>query len=363
MVSHSAVDLFCGVGGLTHGLRLAGLNVVAGIDLDQSCQYAYEYNNFNSRFIQAYILSINHKYIKNLHQNNSIHILVGCAPCQSFSKYTKRYRKDNILQPNKIIKYDIDSKWKLLNSFRNIIKYTLPDIVSMENVPEIKNEQIFTDFCDLLLLLNYNINYSIINCQEYGVPQSRKRLVLLASKFGEIKLIPPLFTEDKWPTVKSCIGDLPPILAGEQNVDDRLHTASALSAINLRRIRNSIPGGTWHAWDDDLRLKCHKKNSGRTYTSIYGRMDWDTPSPTITTQFFGYGNGRFGHPEQDRALSLREGALLQTFPHNYEFIAPTSKFNRRNIAIHIGNAVPVELGRAIGNSILKHISNCDKNVK
>jgi DNA (cytosine-5)-methyltransferase 1 len=134
-----------------------------------------------------------------------------------------------------------------------------------------------------------------------------------------------------------------------------MHSAASLSATNIKRIKSSKPGGTWRDWEDNLKLKCHQKKSGNTYLSIYGRMTWDAPSPTITTQFYGYGNGRFGHPEQDRALSLREGAILQSFPPDYELVDPKKKFKRREIGTHIGNAVPVELGRAIGTSMVKHI--------
>ena len=134
-----------------------------------------------------------------------------------------------------------------------------------------------------------------------------------------------------------------------------------MSEINLKRIRSSIPGGTWKDWSDDLQLSCHKKKTGRSYGAVYGRMKWDEPSPTITTQFYGYGNGRFGHPEQHRALSFREGALLQSFAANYKFVENESAFNRRELGVHIGNAVPVELGRAIGISIQKHLNELGVN--
>ena len=134
-----------------------------------------------------------------------------------------------------------------------------------------------------------------------------------------------------------------------------MHRSSSLSQINLRRIQQSVPGGTWRDWDDDLKLKCHKKDSGTTFPSVYGRMEWDKPSPTITTQFYGYGNGRFGHPEQNRAISLREGAILQSFPDDYIFVDEEHPAKKRELGTHIGNAVPVELGRAIGVSIQRHI--------
>lgn len=162
----------------------------------------------------------------------------------------------------------------------------------------------------------------MVYAPDYGVPQTRKRLLLLASKFGDISLIEPEFNSDTHPTLRDTIGKLPEIKAGETYEHDPLHRCRNLSDLNLKRIRQSKPGGTWRDWDDDLLLEAYKKDSGKTFGSVYGRLEWDKPANTITTQFPGIGNGRFGHPEQDRALSLREGALLQTFPLNYEFVAP-----------------------------------------
>ena len=352
----TVVDLFCGIGGLTHGLRLAGLNVTAGIDLDSSCKYAYEHNNAKANFITADVDTLLPEEVTALYPENGLRILVGCAPCQPFSKYTKRYRKGEQNGGRESDKWQQNNKWKLLYSFADIIRHVLPDIVSMENVPELSDEQVFEDFRNTLTQLEYNVSYSIVYCPNYGVPQNRRRLVLLASRLGELNLIEPLYNEENYLTVKSSIGELPHIEAGVSNPNDVMHSAASLSAKNVLRIKSSVPGGTWRDWDENLKLKCHKENSGKTYASIYGRMCWDAPSPTITTQFYGYGNGRFGHPEQDRALTLREGALLQSFPPDYEFVDPAREFNRREVGTHIGNAVPVELGRAIGVSIQNHIA-------
>ncbi|MDR1688678.1 MAG: DNA (cytosine-5-)-methyltransferase [Clostridiales bacterium] len=352
----AVVDLFCGVGGLTHGLRFAGLNVIAGIDVDQSCQYSYEHNNQNTKFILADVSSLPFEKIAELYPKGSIRVLVGCAPCQPFSKYTKRYRKGEQNGGREKDVWQRDNKWKLLYSFADIIKHVLPSIISMENVPELKDEQVFTDFCDTLIKLGYSVSNSVIYCPDYGVPQNRRRLVLLASRLGEIKLIEPLYNAENYPTVRERIGELPHVAAGESYHGDIMHSSAKLSDKNIRRIRASVPGGTWRDWDESLRLKCHKEKAGKSYVSVYGRICWDLPSPTITTQFYGYGNGRFGHPEQDRALTLREGALLQSFPPYYEFIDPAREFNRREVGTHIGNAVPVELARAIGISIINHIT-------
>ena len=351
----TVVDLFCGVGGLTHGLQLAGLNVVAGIDVDAACRYPYEENN-NAVFIESDVALISSQKIARFYNSDDIRILVGCAPCQPFSKYTKRYRKEEKEKGRQGDRWQKDNKWMLLYSFAQKIVDIAPDIVSMENVPELEKEKVFSDFISTLKHLRYNVSYSIAYCPDYGVPQSRKRLVLLASKFGKIALIEPEFTPENYKTVRHAIGNLPELKSGQKSLHDTLHFCSKLSAINIKRIKCSRQGGTWKEWNKPLQLKCHQKKSGKNYIAIYGRMSWDKPSPTITTQFYGYGNGRFGHPEQDRALSLREGAILQSFPSNYMFLPDNIETKVRDIGTHIGNAVPVQLGRAIGKSILKHLN-------
>lgn len=340
----SAIDLFCGIGGLTHGLQLAGIHVNAGFDIDASCRFAYEANN-NSVFVEADVANLAAAEIVEYFPAGDIRILAGCAPCQPFSRYTQRYRKEG----------QIGSKWRLLDSFARLIAEIRPEIVSMENVPELSTQSVFTDFVDVLKSLEYYVQWKIVYCPDYGVSQSRRRLVLLASRLAEIHIIAPQYQPDEYLTVRDIIGALPPIDAGRSDENDPLHCSSRLSDINLKRIANSVPGGTWREWDEALQLDCHRKDSGITYPSVYGRMIWDEPAPTITTQFYGYGNGRFGHPDQDRALSIREGAMLQSFPADYAFLRPDERVNKRALGIHIGNAVPVNLGRAIGISILGHI--------
>jgi DNA (cytosine-5)-methyltransferase 1 len=224
----------------------------------------------------------------------------------------------------------------------------------MENVPQILNHQVFQDF--LIKLKQYNIWYQVVDCRQYGIPQTRKRLVLLASRFGEIELLPPNLLESHYVTVRKAISKLPPLTAGQSDKRDPLHTASSLSKINLRRIQASIPGGTWRDWDESLLAPCHRKESGQTYSSVYGRMEWDVPAPTITTQCFGFGNGRFGHPEQDRAISLREAAILQTFPRSYKFIKFGERARFNVLGRLIGNAVPVRIGEIVGRSLIQHLS-------
>jgi len=343
----AAIDLFCGIGGLTHGLIKEGLNVVAGIDIDDTCKYAFESNN-NSKFISKSVTNVSSKEIDDLFGTAKIKILVGCAPCQPFSSYTFKdpEKKDN-------------EKWKLLYEFERLIIESKPDIVSMENVSQLinfKKEPVFDDFIKTLKDEGYYVHYEIVNCTEYGVPQNRKRLVLLASRLGTIDLIPKTHSKDEFVTVIDAIGELPPINDGEFHPDDRLHFARKLSPKNKLRIKATPYGGSWNDWPEDLKLECHKKDSGKSYSSVYGRMKWEEPSPTMTTHCVGYGNGRFGHPEQDRGISLREASILQSFPKNYKFFDENEEFSTVMVARQIGNAVPVRLGEIIAKSIKKHIS-------
>lgn len=343
------VDVFCGIGGLTYGLQHVGLDVVAGFDLDGTCKYAYEHNN-NALFIEKNIEDVSGREIKKLLRGYGTKVLAGCAPCQPFSRHQKdkKHRSKH-------------KDWSLLYQFSRLVGEVKPDIVSMENVPELEKEKVFKDFVVALENLKYKVSYRVVDAAKYGVPQRRKRLLLLASRRKKIKLIEPTHNEPV--TVEMTIGNLPEVESGAANEYDNLHIASALSDKNIERIQHSTPGGTWKDWPDYLKLDCHKKESGSTYSSVYGRMCWDDVSPTITTQFIGYGTGRFGHPIQDRALTLREGAMLQTFPVGYQFICDGDPIIIREIAKHIGNAVPPRLGEIIGISIIENVKKRRYNKK
>jgi DNA (cytosine-5)-methyltransferase 1 len=250
------------------------------------------------------------------------------------------------------------NKWTLLYEFSRIIKETQPQIVSMENVAQLlnfKKAPVFEDFINNLKKQGYSVSYEVVNCPDYGIPQNRKRLILLASKLGAISLIPKTHTKNDYVTVKDTIGSLAEINDGEKNIKDPFHLSRKLSPLNKKRIKATPYGGSWKDWDEELRLICHKKESGKSYPSVYGRMLWEKPSPTMTTHCIGYGNGRFGHPVQDRAISLREAALLQTFPLNYEFAENVNEINTTIIARQIGNAVPVKLGQVVAKSIKEHL--------
>lgn len=341
MAKISCVDLFCGAGGLTHGFVLEGLPVVAGIDMDPACRFPYETNN-QALFIERDISTITKKELLSLFGDADVRVLAGCAPCQPFSNYSNRYSLEG------------NGKWGLLYEFARLAEATNPHIITMENVPTVAKHVVFHDFVDTLKRLNYHVWYGIINSSLYGVPQARRRMVLLASKLGKIEIVPP--THIKPRTVREAIGSLSALKAGESAPQDKLHVSSSLSEKNLQRIKVSMPGGTWRDWPKHLVANCHRESTGQTYPSVYGRMEWDKPAPTMTTQCFGFGNGRFGHPEQDRAISLREAAILQSFPSNYAFIPDEGEVHMRVLGRLIGNAVPVDLGRAIARSINRHLA-------
>lgn len=340
----SAIDLFCGIGGLSYGLKKAGIKVKVGIDQDKSCEYAYTINN-KADFIGDDISNIDGRILTNKYwKREKIKILVGCAPCQPFSTHS-----------NKIKGKEQSGEWTLLNEFIRLVKETNPNIISMENVPNLSNKDIFNEFVSSLKEAGFFVSFKNVYCPDYGIPQKRRRLMLLASKYGEINLIDKTRKTRKHKTTQAAIGHLEKLKNGEKSKTDPLHFTTELSEINLKRIRASKPNGTWMDWDEDLRLNCHKKKTGSTYKSVYGRMSWNEPSPTITTQFYNFGTGRFGHPEQDRALTIREAALLQTFPKNYKFYKNKDEIALTKIGVHIGNAVPVDIGYVIGRSILKHL--------
>jgi DNA (cytosine-5)-methyltransferase 1 len=332
------VDLFCGVGALSHGLMLAGCKILAGYDTDARCRHAFEKNN-EATFYPRDVSKLLASEIATHFSGQAPTVLAGCAPCQPFSTYKQRYAED--------------PQWGLVKKFAELASEVRPDFVTMENVPALlryKGGAVFDDFKQKLEAAGYTVAHIVARCELFGVPQRRRRLVVLASRSGTPPALVP--SGSGYRSVKEAIGSLPPLKAGQTDADDRLHTASALSPLNLQRIRASKPGGTWRDWPEDLRAPCHRRPSGSTYPGVYARMQWSQPSPTMTTQCFGYGNGRFGHPEQDRAISLREAAILQSFPSDYEFLPPEEEVSMKEVGRWIGNAVPVKLAESIGRLIV-----------
>lgn len=344
-MSIEAVDLFCGVGGLTCGLRSAGITVRAGYDIDPACAYPYEENN-KAKFELKSVAELTGAEIAKWYSPGAIRLLAGCAPCQPFSTLA-----------NTVAEKD-EAKWGLLGEFARLVRELQPELVTMENVPRVTNHAPYVEFIETLKSLSYDVDAKRVRCADYGIPQERRRFVLIASRLGPIKLRKPLPGEAK--TVRDAIGHLPKLASGETDKSDSLHKARSLSPINLQRVRASKPGGTWEDWPVDLRAPCHQAESGASFRSVYARMSWDRPAPTMTTQCFNFGTGRFGHPEQDRAISLREAAILQSFPDDYKFVSPDVPVHFSTVGRMVGNAVPPGLGNVVGETLAEHVAGLEK---
>lgn len=340
----NAVDFFCGGGGMTKGLLNAGINVQFGLDFNPSCQETYEYNNGIPYLCQNITEVTPEELIEAypLLADNDELLLVGCAPCQPFSN--QRHSDHEHAAVN------------LLDEFGRMVRVLNPVCVLVENVPGIqkKGHEVFERFLNLLDTMHYYKFYGVLNSKDYGVPQNRKRLILIASR-EFIPEEPPHTHGDgllPYETVRNAIERFPAINAGEINNEFYNHQSSALSALNLRRIiATPHDGGSRLDWPQDLVLNCH--NGGyRGHTDVYGRMMWDEVSPTLTSKCFSLSNGRFGHPEQNRAISLREAASIQSFDDNYCFFGSVQEIGKQ-----IGNAVPVLLAQRIGEYILNNHEN------
>lgn len=342
---YKAIDFFCGGGGMTCGLRQAGIEVIAGVDFDGDAKETYEFNNPGSVYVQTDIKKLRTKYFERkfgLRQYDDSLIMIGCSPCQFYS----------------IINSDKNKSQKskdLLRNFARFIDYYRPGYVLVENVPgiETNKDSILPFFLsELKDKLHYKVEKKIVNMNDYGVPQSRRRFSLIATRLDDVHIKFPEQSEKKL-TVRDVLGEangFPPISAGHKDTTDFKHTVAGLSPIGLRRMQKTRhDGGNRLDWADDpeLQLKCFI-NHDDSFKDTFGRMWWDKPSPTITTKFFSISNGRFGHPEEDRAISIREGATIQTFPKDYVFktnsIATAAKL--------IGNAVPCEYARRLGEVII-----------
>lgn len=342
----SAVDLFCGVGGLSRGLRDAEIEVTAGVDLDGGCRYPYE-RNIGATFHHQDVTTLSGAKLRAMWpKGRSVRrVLAGCAPCQPFSSYRRGADTTS------------EQQWPLVDEMGRLVRLTRPHVVTMENVPRIVNTEVFQRFVRTLRDEGYYVDHRSCYCPDYGIPQHRRRRVLLASRLGPIAVPKGTRSAGQYKTVRQAIGKLPAIKHGQEDPGDRLHKSRALSQMNLARLRASKPGGTWQDWDDPkLLAPCHTRTSGATFRNVYSRMTWDEPSPTITTMPYNFGTGRFGHPEQDRPISLREAAILQGFPPDYDFVPPDQPVQFAPLGRLIGNAVPPQLAKAIGRAIVEHLS-------
>lgn len=332
------------------GLEKAGIRVLAGIDNDERVQATYSFNHPDSKFILKDVSSIEPRWLAtelNLKRHDNDLIMVGCSPCQYWS----------LLNTDK-------SKSKrtafLLEYFQKHVEFFLPGYILIENVPGLnsRNESPLLKFKAFLNSLGYKFDDGIINCNDYDVPQKRMRYVLLASRLGEVKLPSP--SKKARLVLRDVIGGskaLKPIPAGYVDATENYHSATKLSAINLKRIQATPhDGGSRLAWknNNELQLNAYKGKDG-CFRDVYARLFWNKPAPTITTKFISYSNGRFGHPTQDRALSVREGAILQSFPNDYRILTKSIM----DAARIIGNAVPPNMARALGKQLLRiHNGKC-----
>lgn len=340
-----AIDFFCSGGGMSYGFQKAGIKILAGIDIDKSCELTYKANIKGAEFIHADVFSLQTKELKeklSLKTNDDDLILIGCSPCQFWS----------IIKTNKSKSLKSSN---LLKEFKRFVEALRPGYVVVENVPGVlkrQEESGLKMFIEWLEQNNYKVHHKIHEVSEYGVAQHRKRFTLIASRVSDCE-IEPLKRKGKCKTVRDVIGiknGFPKVKAGHKDSSSFMHTVAGLHEINLKRLSlTEKDGGTRLSYVDneDLAPNCHK-NDNNNFKDTYGRMWWDKPAPTITTKFFSISNGRFAHPEENRAISLREGAVLQSFPKNYMFKTNSIESTARLI----GNAVPPKYAEAIGKAII-----------
>lgn len=342
-----AIDFFCGAGGMTYGMSQSGIDVLAGIDNDPNCRETYEINNPNSEFIETDIHGLSEgelARVTGIEKDDDSLLFIGCSPCQFWTKINTCKNKS------------LESK-NLLGEFQRFVSWFGPGYIVIENVPGLLNnrkEKVLDNFLKFLDSESYVYDHGIINANYYGVPQSRKRYLLIATRVSDNIQI-PAEKYDKNLTVKNSIGvhnGFGAVVDGHKDNTRFMHTTAFLSEKNKKRIRKTPKnGGTRLSWKDDPELQINAyRGKDTVFKDVYGRMFWDKPAPTITTRFNSLSNGRFGHPEEPRAISLREGATLQTFPKTHIF----GGSSEASIARLIGNAVPPELARRIGNSIRKN---------
>jgi len=343
-----AIDFFCGAGGLTRGLLDAGIHVLGGVDADERCQDSYEKNNRPARFYHSDICAVTSTEVRKIlgSRQTSDLLIAACAPCQPFSAQRKLPTRGRASSHH-------DPDATLLGAFAKLIEELLPGQVLVENVPgiaRVKGFSTYRRFTKMLESNGYQIAAGVLDAKDFGVPQNRRRYVLLAVKGRRVSLPEAQFGPGgaEYVTVRDAIAHYPSLPAGCCHPTIPNHHAAALTPINLQRLRKTPhDGGDRRAWPGTLMLDCHKGDY-EGHTDVYGRMAWDKPAPTLTGRCHSLSNGRYGHPVQNRAISLREAASLQTFPDSYVFYGP-----RQQVARQIGNAVPVTFAEVLGRHLVK----------
>ena len=340
------VDFFSGCGGTSAGFLRAGIDILVGIDNDTDAATTYKSNFPGATFLECDVRDLNPEDLSPLIETCSDDLLLfsACAPCQPFTKH-RRLAED----PN--------SESNLLTEFLRFVDEFKPDLLFLENVPGIaKAKRSLGPFDDLIGALDkwkYWREFNEFDCWEFGVPQKRRRFVLIASRLGPISF--PRSTHGpgtnnlSFSTVREWIADLPRIDAGQEHHLVANHRAATLSNLNLERMKATPEGGSRLDWPEDLELECHR-GGFRGYSDVYGRLRWDAPASALTTRCISLSNGRYGHPNQNRAISAREAACLQTFPRDFEFFGSLN-----SVARQIGNAVPVLVSQKFGENFLNHV--------
>jgi len=329
-------DIFSGVGGLTQGLQRAGFTIQYAFEIDKEAVKAYCLNHKNTKVINEDIRYVELEKIKNELNGLEIHLLAGCPPCQGFS---------SIRRLNKAAPVE-DKRNDLINEYVRFVEYFMPYTIMLENVPWLQKDKLFLNAKKKLESLGYKIVDAIVDIKDYGVPQRRKRLVMIGSRLGKIGIATA--TNEK-KTVRDCIGKLP---LPECSTDE-LHKIYPKHTDTIQKLIADIPhdGGSMKDLDENRQLRCHKnKNVG--FNDVYGRLRWDDYSSTITGGCLNPSKGRFLHPEQDRCITAREAALLQSFPTDYKFL---TNIPRAKLALMIGNALPPKFSYYQALNIQKHL--------
>lgn len=340
-----AVDFFCSGGGMSYGMQESGIRILAGIDFDGNCKETYEANIKGAEFIHADVFDLEEQELEkrlSLKKHDDELILIGCSPCQFWSTINTDKTKS-------------EKSKNLLVEFSRFVKYFRPGYVVVENVPGVlkrKEESGLNEFIEWLENNGYGTpHFKVHNVNNYGVPQNRKRFTLIASRIISEEIEPVQVS--KKIVVKDVLGiknGFPKIEPGNQDKTDFLHTTTNITEINKKRLKKVHKDGgdrLGFANDPELQLRCFIGRDS-SFKDTFGRLWWDKPAPTITTKFCSISNGRFVHPEENRGLSIREGATLQSFPLTYKFKGTSIA----NIARMIGNAVPPKYAECIGTSLI-----------
>ena len=337
-----AIDLFAGGGGLTVGLKRAGFRVALAVDLEEQAVRTYAANHLDVHVARLDVKEVSRDFCRSVLKDRAIDLLAGCPPCQGFTSLTSKYRTD-------------DPRNQLVVEMCRLAKDVRPRAIMMENVPGLMRSEIYKQMRQELGEAGYLVSDGVLQVADFGVPQSRRRLVMVAGRGFTIQLAKPTHSDAEedglacWRTVRQAIGHSrgsPLTLkeaksgAGVQNAN--WHVVRTLSPQNLARIRAARPGRTWPSLPEELRPRCHR-GGYNGFTNVYGRMEWDRPSPTITGGCTTLSKGRFGHPEEDRTISVREAALLQTFPEDYVFDTPYME----HVCNIIGNALPCDFAEVV----------------